>query len=266
MYIDSHSHWSDPRYTPEIVEALLKKSVGLDISEFMLGGVDQADWQRQLELKQMHPQNFHLCFGLHPYFVSKNSIIDCEMALDSLVKMIDQAEALGETGLDFRDKILQSGGLSIDEGMAHQIEFFENQIELAKVYQKPMVLHIVQAHEKALQIFDMWGVPDRLGMVHAFNGSYETAIKYIDLGFMISIGGAVTFDKNQKLHQAAAQIPVEFLLVESDSPDQAPQNWMGLNDSSSLWQVSEKIGQLRGMSAESVLEISTGNFKKLFTL
>lgn len=266
MFIDSHSHWSDPRYTPEIVESLLKKARGLDITEFMLGGVDQADWQRQIELKWMHPESFHLCFGLHPYFVSKTSSLDCEMALDDLVKVIDQSLGLGETGLDFRDKILESGGLSREEGMAHQIDFFENQIELSKVYQKPMVLHIVQAHEKALQIFEMWGVPDRLGMVHAFNGSYETAKKYIDLGFMISLGGAVTFDKNQKLHQAAAQIPAEYLLVESDSPDQAPQNWTGLNDSSSLWQIAEKIGNLRGKSAEDILEISTQNFKKLFTL
>jgi TatD DNase family protein len=266
MFIDSHSHWSDPRYTPEIVESLLKKANGLDITSFMLGGIDQADWQRQLDLKSLHPESFHLCFGLHPYFVAKNSNSDCENALDDLVKIIDQATGLGETGLDFRTKILESGGLSLDEGMAHQIDFFENQIELAKVYQKPMILHIVQAHEKALQIFEMWGVPDRTGLVHAFNGSYETAVKYIDLGFMISIGGAVTFDKNQKLHQAISRLPAEFLLVESDSPDQAPQNWTGLNDSSSLWQIAGKIGGLRGITAEAVLEISTGNFKKLFSL
>jgi TatD DNase family protein len=266
MFIDSHSHWSDPRYTPEIVESLLKKARGLNITEFMLGGVDQADWQRQLELKSMYPETFHLCFGLHPYFVSNTSRLDCEMALDALVKMIDKSLGLGETGLDFRDKILESGGLSIEEAMAHQIDFFENQIELAKVYRKPLVLHIVQAHEKALQIFEMWGVPERKGMIHAFNGSYETAMKYIDLGFMISIGGAVTFDKNQKLHQAAARIPAEFLLVESDSPDQAPQNWVGLNDSSSLWQIADRIGNLRGKSAEDILEISMGNFKKLFSL
>lgn len=266
MFIDSHSHWSDPRYTPEIVESLLKKARGLDIAEFMLGGVDPADWQRQLELKWQYPESFHLCFGLHPYFVSKNSGLDCEVALDDLVKLIDKSLGLGETGLDFRDKILESGGLSQEEAMAHQIEYFENQIEIAKVYDKPMILHIVQAHEKALQIFEMWGVPERKGMVHAFNGSYETAMKYIDLGFMISIGGAVTFDKHHKLHGATAHIPAEFLLVESDSPDQAPQNWAGLNDSSSLWQIADKIGNLRGKTAEEILEISTGNFKKLFSL
>ena len=266
MFIDSHSHWSDPRYTPEMIESLLKKARGLDITEFMLGGVDQPDWLRQLELKRLYPKNFHLCFGLHPYFVSKNSSFDCESALDDLVKMMDQSLGLGETGLDFREKILDSGGLPREEAVAHQIDFFENQIELAKVYQKPLVLHIVQAHEKALQIFEMWGVPDRKGMIHAFNGSYETAIKYIDLGFLISLGGAVTFDQNQKLHRAASEIPSEFLLVESDCPDQAPQDWVGLNDSSSVWQVAEKIGQLRNVPAEVILEISSQNFKKLFTL
>ncbi len=266
MFIDSHSHWSDPRYTPQLVEALLKKSIDLDISEFMLGGVDQVDWHRQVELKKMYPQHFHLCFGLHPYFISKNPSVLCELALDELVKVIDVSTGLGETGLDFRDKILESGGLSIEEATAHQIDFFENQIELAKVYQKPLVMHIVQAHEKALQIFEMWGVPEKKGMVHAFNGSYETAIKYIDLGFMISIGGAVTYDKHLKLQQSAARIPEDFLLIESDCPDQAPSNWTGLNDSSSLWQIAEKIGTFRGKAAEELLEISTRNFKKLFSL
>lgn len=265
MYIDSHSHWSDPRYTPELIEILLRKSEVLDISEFMLGGVDQSDWHQQLELKKKYPKNFHLCFGLHPYFVSKNNRNSCEAALDELVQLIHLATGLGETGLDFRDNILKSDLFSPDEVRAHQIEFFENQIELSKVYQKPLVLHIVQAHEKALQIFEMWGVPEKKGMIHAFNGSLEIAQKYIDLGFMISLGGAVTYDKNQKLHRAAAQIPQEFLLIESDSPDQAPQNWSGLNDSSSLWQIAEKIAVLRGQTVKEIFEISTRNFKKLFS-
>lgn len=267
MYIDSHSHWSDPRFSDTDIALLLSKSHKVEITEFMLGGVDPTDWLRQIEINQTFKNSFHLCFGLHPYFVSKNSNTDCEIALDHLVTLMNQCLALGETGLDFRDKILNSNEKAApDEVISRQIEFFENQLELSKVYKKPIVLHIVQAHEKAFQVFEMWGAPPKAGLVHAFNGSYEVAKKYIDLGFLISVGGAATFDKNHKLHETLRKIPLESLLLESDSPDQPPQGWSGLNDSSSLWQIAESVGKLRNLSSEAVLKISTDNFKKLFSL
>ena len=107
---------------------------------------------RQIELKREFPENFGTCFGLHPYFVSDHSVEDCEAALDQLALVLPQAMALGETGLDFRPHIMKDSQIL-------QIEMFESQIELAKAFQKPLVLHIVQAHEKAQQIFNLWGVP-----------------------------------------------------------------------------------------------------------
>ncbi len=270
MYIDSHAHWSDIKVSHPDKTALLKKAEDMKITQFLLGGVDPADWKLQIELQKMYPEKFYLCFGLHPYFVSKTLAYDCEAALDELAQYLGSSEhsplALGETGLDFRDKILESGELSKDEAISHQIDFFENQIQLAKAYKKPLVLHIVQAHEKALQVFDLWGAPAKGGLVHAFNGSFEIATKYIDLGMFISIGGAVTYEKNQKLRKTMAQIPLDALLLESDMPDQAPQGWQGPNDSSSLWQIAKVIGELRNLEPESVMEISTRNFKKLFSL
>lgn len=264
MYIDSHSHWSDPRIIDSQIETLLEKAQKKNITQFMLGGVDPVDWQRQMELQKKIPGRFHLCFGLHPYFVAENSAKECELALDELAQQIEKATALGEAGLDFREHILSRGGLSIEEAEAHQMEFFENQIQLAKFYQKPMVLHIVRAHEKAVQILELWGVPPRGGLVHAFNGSLDVAKKYMDLGFLISLGGAVTFEKNHKLRQAVEKIPMESIVLESDAPDQAPLNWEGMNDSSSLWQIAQVVGDIRKISTEVVLENSTQNFKKLF--
>ena len=266
MYIDSHSHWSDPRIKDSDILDLLTKSKDKNITSFMLGGIDPDDWHRQIEINLKFEKTFYPCFGLHPYFVSKSNYEDCENALDELAKLVHQSLGLGETGLDFREKILVTETSSSEETAARQIEFFENQIQLAKVYHKPLVLHIVQAHEKSLQVFDIWGAPQSQGMVHAFNSSFEIAKKYIDLGFYISIGGAVTFEKNKKLHDTIQKLPLESLLLESDSPDQAPKDWQGLNDSSSLWQIAEVVGKLKNISTESVLKISTDNFKKLFSL
>ena len=124
----------------------------------------------------------------------------------------------------------------------------------------------MQAQDKALQILDIWGLPPESGFVHAFTGSFEIAKKYIDRGFYISVGGAITFDKNKKIQDCVKKIPLEYLLIESDSPDQAPEGWQGLNNSTSIRVIAEKIAQLRGLSVLQVLEITTSNFKRLFRM
>ncbi len=259
MYIDSHSHWSDPRWnqTNEDLKKLLARSLEKKISFFLQGGINPGEWQKQKEIKKLFPANIGLTFGLHPYFVASHDDEECEEALDLLAHELPLAMALGETGLDFRPHIMQ-------DSMVRQIDAFENQIELAKAFDKPLILHIVQAHDKALQVLDVWGVPQRKGMVHAFSGSFETAKKYIDRGFLISVGGAVTYDKNSKLLDCIQKMPLEYLLIESDCPDQPPNGWEGLNESTALWPVAEKIALIRGRSVLDILEISTSNFKRLF--
>jgi TatD DNase family protein len=260
-YIDSHSHWSDPRlFSRPDFKDLLDKSLEKKIDFFLLGGINPDEWQNQISLKSKHEKIFGLCFGLHPYFVAAHEAEACELALDQLAQLLPSAMALGEAGLDFRPHIMK-------DSESLQIEMFENQIEMAKAFLKPMVLHIVQAHEKACQIFDIWGSPERGGFVHGFNGSFETAKKYIEHGFLISVGGAITYEKNKKLLDCLKKIPLEYLLIESDSPDQVPENWgSSQNDSSSLYQIAEKIGLIRNLSVFDVLELSTSNFKRLFRL
>lgn len=260
-YVDAHSHWADARLcnNEESLKLKLRTCFEKNIDFFLQGGVGPDDWFRQLDLKKRYPDNFGLCFGIHPYYVSEHDSEECETALDKLTVLLPQAMALGETGLDLRPHLMKES-----EGL--QIEIFENQIELAKAFEKPLVLHIVQAHEKAIQIFDIWGVPSRTGLVHAFNGSYETAKKYIDKGFLISVGGAVTHEKNRKLQDCIRKLPLEYLLIESDSPDQPPAGWEGLNESVSIYNVAEKIGLIRNLSVFEALEINTSNFKRLFRL
>jgi TatD DNase family protein len=260
-YVDAHSHWADIRMdqSDKGLEICIRQCAEKGIDFFLQGGVNPEEWARQIHIQKKYPENFGLCFGLHPYFVSDHTVEDCELALDQLTSLLPLAMALGEAGLDFRPHIMKESELL-------QIEMFENQIELAKAFQKPMVLHIVQAHDKAIQIFNLWDVPERLGLVHAFSGSYDTAKKYIDKGFLISVGGAVTLEKNSKLQDCIKKIPMEYLLIESDSPDQPPEGWSGPNNSTSIYKVAEKIGLIRNISVFDVLEVNTSNFKRLFRL
>lgn len=263
MYIDAHSHWADSRFSDLDISGNLKKSFKKNITQFMQGGVSPTDWDRQLALKKKYPESFHLCFGLHPYFIAENNIEDCESAMDQLAQRTQDCSGIGETGLDFREKYLAG---DIETQKEKQITFFENHIALSKVTNKPLVLHIVRAHDEAIRILKIWGPPSCGGFIHAFNGSFEVASEYLKMNFSISIGGAATFEKNSKLRDSVLRLPMDRLLLESDSPDQAPLGWQGLNDSASLIQIATEIAKIKGISPIEVLETTTSNFKRLFKM
>lgn len=242
---------------PSLAE-IIRSAQEQGIQYFMQGGVDPADWQRQLELKKKYPGSIGCGFGVHPYFVMDHSEEECGAALDELTQVAHLADGLGEMGLDFRPHLMK-------DSKERQYDVFESQIELANVIQKPMILHIVQAHPEALRLFDLMSPGRSRGLVHAFNGSLEIAQSWIDKGFLISIGGAVTFDKNQKLQKAVAQIPLESFCIESDAPDQKPENWPHeLNYPESILNVALKIGKIRGMNTSEILKISSSNFQRMF--
>lgn len=256
-WIDAHSHLADPRWDTDR-EKILEEARQKGLYFFMQGGVNPEDWQRQRELKARHPEAIGLCFGLHPYFVAENDESICEAALDRLAPELIDCMAIGEMGLDFRPHIMK-------DSRDRQMLFFEQQLELAEAVNKPMVLHLVQAHNESLKIMDVWGIPRRKGMVHSFNGSFHKAQDFISRGLLLSIGGPVCRPDNKKLQQAVKEIPLEFLLVESDSPDQPPPAYQGeLNPPASIWEVARVIGELKGLDTLEILDITTENFRRVF--
>ncbi len=259
MHIDCHCHLTDHRLASTL-DQVLQEAQDLGIGYFMQGGVDPEDWQRQVEIRSRFPGKIGCSFGVHPYFVAEHTEDECELALEQLTKVAAQADGLGEMGLDFRPHIMK-------DSRERQYDVFEVQIELATFLKKPMILHIVQAHPEGLRLFDLMSPGRVSGLVHAFNGSLESALGWIEKGFLISVGGAVTHEKNQKLQRAVAQIPLEALCLESDSPDQKPAGWGPvLNHPSSILNVALKIGKIRGMNASEILKISTSNFQRVFGL
>jgi TatD DNase family protein len=254
-WIDSHSHLSDPRLETQ-VESLIAAAKERGISRFLQGGVGPEDWARQRILKTHHPEIL-LCFGLHPYWVADHTELECEAALDQLARELPQAEALGELGLDLRPHIMK-------DSFVRQVDVFEAQLELADMAMKPIVLHLVQAFQEAEKIFDLYGVPSRGGMIHSFNGSAVQAEAYLKRGFFLSIGGPVCRPDNKKLHQAIQILPLENMLLETDSPDQPPPRLKGqLNEPSSLWDVAEMIAKIKDLTPEEILDISSRNLEKL---
>ena len=232
----------------------------LGVNFFMQGGIGPEEWAQQLELSQQYPEQIGLCFGLHPYWVIERDQEACEQGLDQLARALPQAMALGEMGLDFRPHIMK-------ESRELQIDIFESQIELAEMAQKPMVLHLVQSHDIAWRVFDYFGVPSRKGLVHSFNGTWGQAEEYLKRGLFLSVGGPVARAQNNKLKEAVKRIPLEFLLLETDSPDQPPDRYKGqMNPLASLWEVAKTVGELRELDALEVLKISKSNFQRLMKM
>lgn len=253
LWVDAHSHIADPRWDLERTEMLAEaQKQGFDY--FLQGGVGPEDWTRQKSLFEKYPHQIGLCFGLHPYWVADHTENDLEEALDLLASEINSAVALGELGLDFRPHIVK-------DSRDRQFQAFTDQLELADMSSKPVVLHLVQAHEEALKVMELFGVPRAGGMVHSFNGSAKKAHDFIKKGLYLSVGGPVCRPDNQKLHQAIAEIPLEYLLLESDSPDQPPPRYQDQkNPSYSILEVARTIGQIKSLDPLEILDITTENF------
>ncbi|MGZ3773109.1 MAG: TatD family hydrolase [Pseudobdellovibrionaceae bacterium] len=258
-WIDAHGHLADLRWEGQ-QGSVIQEARAQGIHFFMQGGVGPEDWQRQKDLQAQFPHHIGLCFGLHPYWVVDHDEEQCEQALDLLASQLVDALGLGEMGLDFRPHIMK-------DSRERQIGVFEAHIELAHISAKPMVLHLVQAHEESLRIMDVWGLPKQKGMVHSFNGSWGKAEDFLKRGFYLSIGGPVCRAENRKLHQAVKELPLEYLLIESDSPDQPPPVYKDLlNPPQSIWEVARSIGELKSLDPLEILDITTENFKRLFAM
>jgi len=254
---------SDPRFDSEqdsrrkeVIEAARKAGINC----FVQAGIGPEDWVRQEKLSSQYPGVLPV-FGLHPYWVNDHSEAECEQALDLLAKKLATSfsRAIGEMGLDLRSQYKDT--------VMKQIEYFERQLELAQFVNRPVVLHLVRAHPEALKIFNMWGLPKAGGFVHSFTGSIEKANDFIALGLKISVGGGLCHPHNLALQAAVKEIPLDLLLLESDSPDQAsPKFQGGLNEPLCILEVAKKIAELKGLDHLEVLDRTSQNARKLLAI
>jgi TatD DNase family protein len=255
-YVDSHCHLADPRIFSD-VEAVLVRSRAQGIKGWVQGGVDPEDWVRQEDLKQRFPGEILTSFGLHPWWVARVSREEFEAGFSKLAHALPGADALGEIGLDYGPKLEKSS-------YENQHHAFRRQLGLLQITAKPLVLHIVRAHSDATSTLREFGPFAREGIVHSFSGTRENARKYLDLGLSLSISGGITRKGFESLKKAVRYIPLDRLLVETDSPDQ-PLEGQTLNEPTSLIEIAKVIAELReNESAENVLRTSATNVARIF--
>jgi TatD DNase family protein len=255
-WIDGHCHLADPRLEDSL-EQVLAASREAGVGAWVQGGVCPEDWDRQLALQaKLGKGHFLISFGLHPWWVSAASRPQVDAGLEALRRRLPEADGAGELGLDLGEK--HAGSLELQQFA------FREQLEIAKAARKPLVLHIVRAHPQAIEILRQSAPYPAGGLVHSFSSSTENARTYIQLGFLLSISGAVTKPGFQTLKKALDWLPSERLVLETDSPDQPPAGVTGLNTPARLFDVATAIGKIRGEPPEELLTASAANLRKLF--
>ncbi len=250
--IDSHCHLDFEAFNRDR-NTVIERARHIGIRHIVIPGVSRRNWEDIRDICTRYPL-LHACYGLHPYLAAEHTSQD----LQALSTWIDENScvAVGECGLDYRKN-------QADRSI--QLKFFHGQLDLAQTAGRPVVIHAVHATEDVIKALKHR--PGMRGMVHSYSGSYEQARQLVDLGFYISFGGAITYDRARKLRATAARLPLEFILLETDAPDQpdaAHQNQR--NEPAYLINVLECMAELRDESPDRIAEQTTVNARSLFRI
>jgi len=251
VLVDTHAHLEVVDSISEVLDRAFKNGV-----ETVVAVSSDLDSSRKtIEISN----SFHTVYsavGIHPHEASCFS----ESVLAQLANLLREkgVKAIGETGLDYHYS---------HSNKQSQIISFTNHIGLSIEFDLPVIIHIREAFEDVLNILREPDFSNARGVIHCFTGDYETAKGFIDLGFFISFSGIVTFKNAEDVRDAAEKIPLDRMLIETDSPYLAPVPFRGKrNEPAYVIHVAEKIAELRGVSYEKIAQITTANAKELFKL
>ena len=251
MIVDTHCHLYFEELNKDL-DGVLSRANELGVNTFICVGTNINDSQESLNLAQKY-KNIYATAGIHPHD-SKDAAED---DLQELRKLLDNEKivAVGEMGLDYFRNISNSDTQKI---------VFKDQLKLAEETNKPIVFHNRDADEDIINILSDF--PNVIGVAHCFSSSYETAIKLIEMGFYISFSGNLTF-KNSHLPEVAKKLPLDRLLVETDSPFLSPVPFRGkTNEPGRTRYVVEKLAEIFDSDIDQIASITTANAKNLFNL
>ncbi|MCW8806749.1 MAG: TatD family hydrolase [Rhodanobacter sp.] len=250
--IDSHVHLDAAAFDPDR-EAVIASARQAGVETMIVPAVDFASWPRIRSLCADH-HGLLPAYGLHPMYLAQHA----PEHVDALSSWLDDGDAvaLGEIGLDFHlaalDKPLQR-------------EYFARQLQLARARDLPVIVHARGALEEVM--LTLRQTPGLRGVVHSFSGSEQQAQQLWRMGFHLGIGGPVTYERAQRLHRIVAQMPLEFLLLESDAPDQPDAHHRGQrNEPARVIEVLRQIAGLRGASEDEIASATSENARRLFGL
>lgn len=255
MFIDTHTHLFVDAFDDDI-DLVMQKAIAAGVEYFLLPNIDVDSIDRMHRLEEKYPNKCKSMMGLHPGSVGANWERDLETIRENLFSR--SYCAVGEIGMDlYWDKTF----------IEAQKKAFRMQVEWAKELKLPVVIHAREAFDEIFTILDEVNDASLFGVFHCFTGTIEQANHIMEYGnFKMGIGGVLTY-KNAKLDEVVRKIPLEYLVLETDSPYLSPVPYRGKrNESAYVLHIAEKLADAQGISLKEVEEITTLNAKHLFEL
>lgn len=254
-FIDTHAHLYAEEFNTDRDE-MLRKAKASGVNRIVLPAID-SQWHRaMMEMASAHPEMLYPLMGLHPTSVKS----DYKKELAQVEKFISQRSlfhGIGEIGIDlYWDKT----------HFQEQLDAFVTQLKWALQLKWPIVIHTRDSFDEVCKAMDPWLTSELTGIFHCFGGSLEQANRAIEMGFLLGIGGVVTF-KNTNLREVLKQIDLNHIVLETDSPYLAPVPFRGKrNESSYLKLIAEQLADVYGCSVDTVAQVTTQNATRVFNI
>ena len=254
MLIDSHCHLDVDDFAGDR-DAVLARCVADGVAAIIVPGVRRADFLAQQAVCAASPL-LHAAYGLHPVYLDEHRDSDIATLRDWLQR--EKPVAVGEIGLDYFVEELDR---------RKQQELFEAQLQLAKEFELPVILHVRRSHDAVLATLRRYQLP-RGGICHAFAGSPEQARRYRDLGFLLGFGGAATWERANRLRGTLRALPLDALALETDAPDIPPSfvERGGRNSPDFLLRIATILAAVKGVSVTELADATTRNVSTLLRL
>jgi len=250
--VDTHCHLDDGEFDRDRDEVIARaREAG--VRRQVVPAVDAASWPKLREVCS-RDDGLYAAYGLHPMLLDRHT----DAHLDELRGWIERERpvAVGECGLDY-----------FIEGLdpQRQQHYFDGQLKIAREFDLPVIVHARRAVDAV--IASIRRVGGLRGVVHSFSGSEEQARQLWKQGFLLGLGGPVTYERANRLRTLAASMPLEFLLLETDAPDQPDVDIRGQrNEPARMTRVLRTIAELRGVDTDEVAKATTANAERLFAL
>lgn len=251
MFIDTHCHFDFPPFIDE-VDYSIAQMVLAHVNKIIVPSVSSDRFSLVLDLARQYPR-IYAALGMHPIYKHKQD--DLVLLIQALEINQDKIVAMGEIGLD---------GYIENADISEQLIFLRAQLDLAKQFHLPVILHSRKTHAVLWQELKKAQLPDS-GVVHGFSGSYEEAMKFIQLGFYIGVGGVISYARAQKTRNAISRIPLDFIVLETDSPDMPLSGYQGrANRPENIVKIFKVLTELRSESLSHIQRTILTNTVTLF--
>jgi len=259
MFVDSHAHIDGPEFDSDRAE-VTQRAFDAGVSTILnvgTGDPHSGAFERAVALANQHDGIF-TAIGTHPHDARLHDD-DADNRIQDLIKLNPKVIAWGEIGLDFH---YDNSPRDVQQSV------FRRQLRGARELDLPVIIHTREAEDETIQILtEEWSGSRRPGIMHCFSGSLDLARRAIELGFLISFSGIVTFKKADDLRAIAAAVPLDRLLIETDCPYLSPVPYRGKrNEPSYVMEVARCLAELRGVEISEMARITSANFERVFKI